>query len=366
MTILASIPRDIVSLSDYERYARASLDDNAWTYLMSGAGDEQTLTDNTDAYKHIRLAGHVLGDVKGGHTRLDLLGRTLPHPIFVAPMAYHKLFHPDGEVATVMGAGAVGASMVVSSLASVSFEDIAAKASGPVWLQLYMTSDRGVVLEMVRRAEALGFAGLMVTIDAPLAGLRNREQRAGFSLPEGVSAVNLTLPPAPLPPLGAGQSVIFDGVMARAPGWADMDWLAGQTTLPVVLKGLMTARDATAAFDHGAAGLVISNHGGRILDGLPATIEVLPAISEAVRHRGPIWIDGGIRRGSDIFKALALGATAVMVGRSVIHALATAGALGVAHGLRTLHQELEMVMALSGCATLSDIGPQHLFTAPAT
>ncbi|WKL58672.1 alpha-hydroxy acid oxidase [Asticcacaulis sp. ZE23SCel15] len=363
MTILTAIPRDIVSLSDYERYARARLDDNAWVYLMSGAGDELTVTDNTQAYQRIKLAGHVLGEVAGGHTRLEIFGRTLPHPICVAPMAYHKLFHPDGEAATAMGAGAVGAGMVISSLASVSFEEIAAKATGPLWLQLYLQPDRGAVLEMVRRAEALGFAGLMVTVDAPLAGLRNREQRAGFALPDGVRAVNVTPPSAPLPSLSAGQSVVFDGLMAQAPTWADMEWLVGQTSLPVVLKGILTPTDAVRAFEVGAAGVVISNHGGRILDGLPATIDVLPAIVAATQGRGPVLIDGGIRRGSDIFKALALGASAVMIGRPVMYALATAGALGVAHAIRTLHEELEVVMALSGCATLDDIGPQHVLTA---
>ncbi|GGZ26562.1 alpha-hydroxy acid oxidase [Asticcacaulis endophyticus] len=363
MTILTAIPRDIVSLSDYERYARARLDDNAWVYLMSGAGDELTVTDNAQAYQRIKLAGHVLGDVAGGHTRLELLGQALPHPICVAPMAYHKLFHPDGEAATAMGAGAVGAGMVISSLASVSFEEIAAKATGPLWLQLYLQPDRGAVLEMVRRAEALGFAGLMVTVDAPLAGLRNREQRAGFTLPDRVRAVNVTSPPVTLPPLSAGQSVVFDGLMAQAPTWADMEWLTGQTYLPVMLKGILTPTDAVRAFEVGAAGVVISNHGGRILDGLPATIDVLPAIVYAAQGRGPVLIDGGIRRGSDIFKALALGASAVMIGRPVMHALATAGALGVAHAIRTLHEELEVVMALSGCATLKDISRTHLITA---
>nr|WP_303649605.1 alpha-hydroxy acid oxidase [Asticcacaulis machinosus] len=359
---MTSIPRDIVSLSDYERYARARLDDNAWVYLMSGAGDELTLADNAQAYQRIKLAGHVLGNVAGGHTRLELLGRTLPHPIFVAPMAYHRLFHPEGEAATALGAGAIGAGMVISSLASVSFEEIAAKATGPLWLQLYLQPDRGAVLEMVRRAEALGFAGVMVTVDAPLAGLRNREQRAGFRLPDDVRAVNVTPPSAPLQPLTANQSVVFDGLMAQAPTWDDMEWLVGQTRLPVMLKGILTPNDAVRAFEAGATGVVISNHGGRILDGLPATIEVLPAIVAAAQGRGPVLIDGGIRRGSDVFKALALGAAAVMIGRPIMHALATAGALGVAHALRTLHEELEVVMALSGCATVKDIGPQHLFT----
>jgi 4-hydroxymandelate oxidase len=357
--VLNAIPRDVVAVRDYEPYARARLDDNAWVYLTAGAADEITLKDNIDAFVRIKLKGRVLKDVRGGHTRLELFGQAYAHPIFLAPVAYHRLFHPDGELATAMGAGAMAANMVLSTLATTRLEDVAAQASGPpLWFQLYMQPELTASLSLVRRAEASGYKALVITVDAPVSGVRNAEQRGGFTLPGGVSAVNLEdlTQPAPV----VGQSVVFDTLMGRAPLWTDIERIITQTRLPVLIKGVLAPEDACRAFDIGAAGIVVSNHGGRVLDTLPATIDALPEIAEAVDGRGPVLLDGGIRRGSDVFKALALGATAVMIGRPYIHALAAAGALGVAHCLRTLREELEVCMALSGCARLSDIGRSDL------
>lgn len=356
---LSAIPRDLVAAVDYERHARERLDDNAWEYLSSGAGDEITLQENRKAFDSLYLKGRVLADVAGGNTQLQLLGVEHAHPVFLAPVAYQKLFHPDGENATALGADAMQACMAVSALASVRIEDLPHATQSSRWFQLYFQARREDTLALVRRAEAAGYSALLLTVDAPLAGLRNREQRAGFLLPPDVSAVNINAVPA-VAPL-AGRSLIFDVLMANAPGWQDIEWLAAHTRLPLVLKGILDADDARRALDHGVAGIAVSNHGGRVLDGLPATLHALPLIANAVNGRVPLLLDGGIRRGTDIFKALALGADAIMIGRPYIHALAAAGALGVAHLLRTLREELEITMALSGCRTLADINAGVLF-----
>lgn len=357
---LTNIPQDIVSLSDYEPYARQRLSDNAWAYLDSGAGDELTLIDNITAFQTRRLRGRVLGEVAGGNTRLNLWGLTYEHPILLAPVAYQTLFHPSGERGSALGAGVTQTAMVVSTLSTTSLEDLANAQNTTLWFQLYMQPDQAVTLDLMRRAEVLGYRVLVVTIDAPIAGLRNREQRSGFVVPAHISPANLPAT-VPVPAVGVGQSAVFDGLMRQAPTWKDIAWVLENARLPVVIKGILDPQDAERARQMGAAGIVVSNHGGRVLDTLPASLNALPRVAEAIDGRIPLFLDGGIRRGSDVFKALALGAKAVMIGRPYIYALATAGALGVAHAVRTLREELEMTMALSGTATLDQIGPQHLF-----
>ena len=255
----------------------------------------------------------------------------------------------------------MSAPMVVSTLATTRLEELTPFKT-PLWFQLYLQAQRSASLDLVRRAEDCGCRVLVVTVDAPLAGIRNREQRANFRLPAGIEAVNVSVspaaPPSPLPP---GASVVFDGLLAHAPTWDDLGWLTAATSLPVVVKGILNPADALLAIQHGAQGIIVSNHGGRVLDTLPASIDALPAIAGAVAGRVPLLLDGGIRRGSDIFKAIALGASAVLIGRPYIHALAAAGALGVAHVLRTLREEFEICMALSGCATLDAIDDSRLF-----
>jgi 4-hydroxymandelate oxidase len=358
---LAAIPRELVAAADYERFAREHLDDNAWEYLCGGAGDEITLRENRAAFERVRLEARVLADVRGGHTRLKLFGQEYEHPVFLAPVAYQKLFHPEGELATAMAAAAMQAGFAVSTLASVSLEAIAAATPAPLWFQLYLQASREHSLQLLRRAEASGYKAVLVTVDAPLAGIRNREQRAGFALPPGVAAVNVAEYAAPQNAPAATGSMVFDVLMQNAPTWQDMEWLVSVSRLPVVIKGIVNAADACRALELGVQGIVVSNHGGRILDTVPASIEVLPAVAGAVAGRVPVLLDSGVRRGSDICKALALGADAVMIGRPYIHALATAGALGVAHLLRTLREELEITMALCGCRTLEAINRDCLF-----
>lgn len=355
---LQTIPADIVSAADYERYASQYISDKAWAYLQGGAADELTLTANLNAWHQHALWPRALADVRGGHTRCTLFGDQLAHPIILAPVASQRLFHPEGEQASVLAAGVMGGLAVVSTQASTPLEALAQQAQGPVWFQLYWQGNRDDTLALVRRAENAGYRALVVTVDAPIAGARNREQRAGFSLPAHAAAVNVA--PATLPPLQEGSSMVFDGFMQIAPHWEDMAWLISQTRLPVLLKGIMHPADAHQAVTIGAAGLVVSNHGGRVLDSAPATLSVLPSIASAVNGAIPLLVDGGIRRGTDIIKARALGATAVMIGRPYIHALATAGALGVAHLLRLLREELEIAMALTGHPTLDAIQPDCL------
>ena len=355
-----AVPKGLVSLADHEHHAQRVLDDAAWAYLNGGAADEITLRANAQAWQDLALLPRVLRPSAGGHTRTSLLGRTLAHPILVAPMAHQRLAHSDGELATALAAAALGAGLVVSTQASMPLEDIAQvvlaeQDRGPLWFQLYLQPDRGFTQTLVQRAETAGFEALVLTVDAPVQGVRDRERRAGFKLPPGLSAVNLQGMRIPVTPsLLPGQSELFDGLLTHAPTWDDVAWLQAQTRLPVLLKGITHPADAQQALSLGVAGLIVSNHGGRTLDTLPATAALLPAIAQAVGAELPLLVDGGIRRGTDVLKAIALGALAVLVGRPVLHGLANAGASGVAHVLRLLRDELEMAMALTGCRTLAD------------
>lgn len=358
---LDAIPPDIVSATDYERHAGEHIEASSWAYLQGGAADELTLSANVNAWRDYKLLPRPLTDVRGGHTRCTLFGDTFAHPIILAPVATQCLFHPEGESASVLAANVMGGVAIVSTQASISLEDIASQAQGSLWFQLYWQGNREATLALVKRAEVARYKALVITIDAPISGARNREQRAGFTVPANFTKVNVQPPSIPLL-LEEGMSPVFDGVMHLAPVWADIEWLIGQTKLPVLLKGVLHPDDALKAVAVGAAGIVVSNHGGRVLDTVPTTLAVLPSIVKAVNGALPILVDGGIRRGTDILKARALGATAVMIGRPYIHALATAGALGVAHLIRLLREELEIAMAVSGCKTLDDIKPEILHT----
>ncbi|MCZ8014642.1 MAG: alpha-hydroxy acid oxidase [Limnobacter sp.] len=349
------------TLSDHENSAQQTLPAAHWAYLFGGAADELTLRKNTTAWQHIELLPRVLRSVQGGHTRIQLFGREYAHPILVAPMAYQQLAHPAGELATALAAAALEAGFVCSTQASTSLENIAElylpeQGRGPLWFQLYMQHEREFTLELVQRAEQAGYEALVLTVDAPVSGVRDRERQHSFALPAGIEAVNLKHQPLHAPtPFSKSGSVLFDHHMAHAPTWTDVDWLASHTRLPVILKGITHPADATSAIEHGAQGLIVSNHGGRVLDTMPATATVLPSIVKAVHDRVPVLVDGGLRRGSDVFKAVALGATAVLVGRPVLHGLVNQGAQGVAHVLRLLRDELEITMALCGCATLAQV-----------
>ena len=363
--------RQPLSLADHEALASSRLTPQALAYIQGGAADELTLRDNLGAWQALKLLPRVLQPLAGGHTRVALLGRTLRHPILIAPMAYQCLAHPLGEQASALAAALLGAGYILSAQASTLVETVAPLVlgeaeRGPLWFQLYVQPDRAFTLDLVRRAEAAGFEALVITVDAPVNGARDRERRANFQLPPGVSAVNLAGMQRPaIASLSTGQSPLFDGLLAHAPTWADIAWLRAHTPLPILLKGITHPGDAVLAIEHGAAGVIVSNHGGRTLDTMPSTAQLLPAIVAAVRGRVPVLVDGGIRRGTDVLKAMALGASAVLVGRPVMHGLANAGPAGVAQVIRLLRDELEIAMALCGCATLAQAGQVLARPAPA-
>lgn len=358
------IAPDLVAACDYQRHALQRLDANALAYLQGGAADELTCQANLNVWQDWALLPRLLRDLRGGHTRCQLLGDTLQHPILLAPVAYQQLFHPEGERAMALAAGVMGGAAVLSSYASTALEEVAEAGNGPLWFQLYWQGDGPRTLALAERAAAAGYKALVLTVDAPVAGIRNREQRAGFQLPAGIAAVNIEAPPV-LPELPVGGSAVFDGLLALAPHWADVAWLCQHSRLPVLLKGILHPQDAQLAMQAGAAGVIVSNHGGRVLDSQLPAVKMLPAIRRAVGPDALLLVDGGIRRGTDVLKAIALGADAVLIGRPYIHALTTAGALGVAHLLKLLREELEVAMALCGCRELADITAELLLPAHA-
>ncbi|WP_254655313.1 alpha-hydroxy acid oxidase [Roseobacter sp. GAI101] len=349
-----------VTLSDFEIDAAGRLSADLLAYLEGGAEAGQSVTENRAAFGRIGLLPKLLSPCAGGHTRTTILGKQAPHPIMVAPMAFQNLFHPQGESATAMAAAAQDATMVLSCQTSTPPEDIAT-IPGRRWFQLYMQADHEATMALVTRAVDCGADALVVTLDAPINGLRDREVAAGFTLPDDVRPVMLdVLPQPPRPHLRDGQSVVFDGMMVFAPTADDLARLIADSPVPVIVKGCLRPADATRLIDLGAQGIIVSNHGGRVLDTVPAPITQLAAVVDAVAGAVPVYVDGGIRRGSDVFKALALGAQAVLVGRPVMHGLIVDGPRGASQVLRRLRDELEVTMALCGCATVADITPDLL------
>ena len=350
-----------MSLADYERHARTRFTDADWAYVAGASADGLTRRWNREAFDRIRLGGRVLADMQGATTASTLFGRELSFPVILAPVAYQKLAHRDGEIATALGASAASAWMTISALASTTIEEIAQAAQTDLWFQLYMMYGREAALALVRRAETLGCTAIVLTVDAPVNGVRNEEQRAGFRLPAGISAVNLDPAPTVLAEVRPGQSPVFAGLLASQPTWTDLEWLRGQTKLPLILKGVLHPDDATRAIALGIDGIVVSNHGGRTLDTAPSGVEALSRIMPVVGTRVPVLVDGSIRRGTDVLKCLALGARAVLIGQPIMHALAVGGASGIAHMLTILRAELEVAMALTGCRSLADIDSSVLW-----
>jgi 4-hydroxymandelate oxidase len=352
-----AVQTPLVSLSDYEVAARERMAAMAWEYVSGGAANETTLRWNREAYERIRLLPRALVDVSHLDTRVTLFGHELPFPILLAPTGYHRLVHPEGELASAKGASAAHAVMVVSTAANTAVEEIAAVAKEPLWFQLYIQKDRGFTKSLVQRAEVVGCRALVVTVDTPVPGPRNREVRAKFALPPNLSLPHLkglkteTASGAHRPQEGSIYSPITDASFT----WRDLEWLRSYARVPIILKGILHPLDAEQAAKVGVAGLIVSNHGGRDLDTTPATIEALPLIADHVAGRIPLLIDGGIRRGTDVLKALAYGAKAVLIGRPYLHGLGVAGAEGVTRVVNILRQEFEMAMALSGRATLASI-----------
>lgn len=334
---------DPINVFDYETLARTKMDPAHWDFITGGSDDEVTLRSNRAAFERIRLRPRVLVDVSVIDTQIDVLGTPVSMPVLVAPTAIHRLAHPEGECATAQAAGRSNTVMIAGTTATCSLEEIAQAASGPLWFQLYVYPTLQYAEKLVHRAEVAGYKAIVLTVDLPVLGNRERDKRNNFEIP-------------PPPFIEANfVGVEKDGQEWVTLTWKSLDWLRSITSLPILLKGILTAEDALLALEHGMNGIIVSNHGGRQLDTALASIEALPDIVQAVGDRCEVYVDGGIRRGTDILKALALGARAVLIGRPVLWGLAVNGADGAYHVLEILRQELQLAMALSGRPTLSSI-----------
>jgi 4-hydroxymandelate oxidase len=328
---------------DFEELAHERLDDMAWEYFRGGAGDESTLRDNRAALERWKLQPRVLVDVSEVDTSTTVLGTPVAAPILVAPVAMQKLAHPEGEAATARAAAAAGTIMILSTSATMRPEPVAAAAPGSArWFQIYVFRDRGLTQTLIDEACASGYSALVLTVDVPILGRREGAIRSGFQVPDELEV--------------AGD--IFDDIDPSV-SWRDVEWIAGHG-LPVVLKGILTPEDALVAVENGAAGVVVSNHGGRQLDGVPASIDALPRVAEALEGQCEVLLDSGVRRGVDVIRALALGARSVLLGRPVVYALAAAGEDGVLTLLRLLREEVELGLRLLGCTAVAEVKREHV------
>jgi 4-hydroxymandelate oxidase len=354
-----------LSVQDAERLAAADLPLEVWDFVAGGSGTEQTLAANRAALDRVYLLPRVLTDVSACSTRAQFLGAAASMPVAVAPMAYQGMVHADGELGLARAADAAGIPFTAGMLSSYPLEQIAA-VGGVTWLQLYWLRDRGVTRELVQRAEQAGCRGLMLTVDVPRMGRRIRDLRNGFAVPPGVMAANLgtggtTLRRTGVPgtsAVAAHTAALFDSSLS----WPDVEWLRGQSALPLILKGILDPGDARRAADQGVDGLVVSNHGGRQLDGAVPSITALPAVSAAVDGRCAVILDSGIRSGTDVLRALALGASGVLLGRPALWGLARGGEAGARQLIGLLQQELENAMMLAGCRDVASVAALHTVT----
>jgi len=346
-----------INIGDFERAARERMERTAFEYYAGAACDERTLAANCDAFGRILIRPRVLVDVSRVDLATRVLGESIAMPIMLAPTAFNRLAHPDGECAAARAAAKAGTLMVASTLSTCTLEEIAAAGAGPLWFQLYVYKDREVTKALVARAERAGFRALVLTVDTPLLGRRERDVRNRFALPEHLAVANFASIKMDAERWGTQSSFsayvhnLFDASLT----WEAVAWLRSLTTLPILLKGILTAEDARLAVDHGADGIIVSNHGGRQLDGSTPAIVALPEVVDAVGGRTPVFMDGGIRRGTDVLKALALGARAVLIGRAYLWGLAADGEAGVSAVLSLLRDELQLAMALAGRPTIASI-----------
>ncbi len=347
----------LLNTADYAAAARSKLPKDVFDYYDGGALDEVALRENVASWERLKLYYRVLAGVGPRDMSTTVLGQRVSMPILVAPTAFHKLACEQGELATARAAKAAGTLFILSSLSNTAMESVFAHAASPRWFQLYIYKDREITLELVKRAEAAGAEAIVLTVDAPGLGTRERDTRNNFRLPDDLTVENLApLGKGKFPEVkGSGLAAYVRANFKQDLGFDDLDWLCGSTRLPVVVKGVIRGDDARRAAEHGAKAVVVSNHGGRQLDTAPATSEALPYVTDAVGDRCEIYVDGGIRRGSDVLKAIALGARAVLVGRPILWGLCVAGEQGVVHVLEILKRELDEAMLLCGCTKFSEI-----------
>jgi 4-hydroxymandelate oxidase len=353
----------LVNLDDLEQAAAQRLPRGTFDYYAGGALDEVTLRESRTAFERIPLYYRVLRGIGRHALGTTVLDQPVSMPVLIAPTAFHRLAHEEGELATVRAAGAAGTIMIVSTLSNTRIEDVVAAAAGPVWFQLYIYRDREATRDLVTRVEAAGCSALVLTVDAPLIGRRERDVRNRFTLPEGLTAKNLTgtgKDRMEATVEGSGLHAYVAKYIDPAIAWPDVEWLRSITRLPLVIKGIARADDARRAVDAGARAVVVSNHGGRQLDTSPATIDALPPVADAVGGRAEVYVDGGVRRGTDVIKAIARGARAVLVGRRVLWGLAVDGENGVRRVLEVLRAELDNSLGLCGYANIADVGSDLL------
>lgn len=352
-------PTKPINLFEYQTLACQQLSPIARDYYASGSWDEITLRDNRAAFERYKLRPRMLVDVSQRDLSTTILGQSLPLPILIAPMAFQCLAHPEGEIATAKAAAKLGSVMVLSTLATTSMEDVASvRSQTPQWFQLYVHRDRGLTRALVERAHAAGFQALCLTVDAPVLGKREKDTHNQFVLPSDMELANFSRLAHLEIPYQPGESGLFAYFLEQlnpALTWSDLEWLQSLSPLPLVVKGILRGDDAMRAVEHGAQAVIVSNHGGRQLDGAIASLDALSEVVAAVGEQIDVLVDGGIRRGTDVLKALALGAKAVLLGRPVLWGLTLAGEAGVKHVLELLRDELDLAMALSGCAKLQDI-----------
>lgn len=354
---------EMVNLEDYRAKAQENLTLSAYDYYASGAHDGYSLQRNKAAFQEMALYYKVLVDVSTRSLSTSVLGREISMPVILAPTAFHGLSSPEGEVATARAAAASGTIMTLSTLSNMPMEEVARAATAGFWFQLYFYKDRSATKALIERAKRAGAEALVLTVDAPYLGCREADVRNRFQLPDHLKVVNLLAEGAPdskalaeLPDSrGSGLAAYFASLIENSITWKDLEWIKSVSGLPLLVKGVVRADDARRAVEHGADGIVVSNHGGRQLDTSPATIEALPGVVKAVDGRIPVLMDGGVRRGTDVIKALALGARAVLIGRPVLWGLAARGEQGVREVLELLRRELDLAMALCGTPTLADI-----------
>jgi 4-hydroxymandelate oxidase len=349
--------KPLLNIADYGRAARSKLRKDVFDYYEGGALDEITLRENAAGWERLKLYYRVLAGVGSRDIATSVLGRPVSMPILVAPTAFHKLACEQGEIAAARAVKTAGTLFVLSSLSTIAMETVFAQAASPRWFQLYVYKDRAITAELVKRAEAAGAEAIVLTVDAPGLGTRERDVRNNFQLSAGLTAENLApLGKGDFPQVeGSGLAAYVRSNFKQDLGFNDLDWLCGSTRLPVVVKGVCRSDDARRAAEHGAKAVIVSNHGGRQLDTAPATCEVLPRVADAAADLCEIYVDGGIRRGSDVLKAIALGARAVFVGRAILWGLCVAGEQGALHVLEILRRELDEAMLLCGCSKLSQI-----------
>jgi isopentenyl diphosphate isomerase/L-lactate dehydrogenase-like FMN-dependent dehydrogenase len=351
-----------VNVADYERLASERLDEGAWSYFAGGAGDEHTLRQNLAAYRRWNLRPRVLCDVTTTSLETTVLGTTISMPLLVAPVAFQRVAHPDGEAGTARAAAAAGTIMCLSTIATTTPAEVAAAApNGARWFQLYVFKDWGVTKALVEQAVEAGFSALVLTVDTPYLGRREGPLRTGFEIPEEIRV------PAVDAARGGDHTFSLSehfSLFSPAVSWRDLERLRSLSPLPLVLKGIVTAQDGTLACEHGADAVVVSNHGGRQLDGVSGTLDALPEVAEAVGGRIEVLVDGGIRRGVDVVKALALGARACLAGRAVLWGLTVDGEAGVARVLALLRDEISLALSLLGCTSPDEVRREHVAPAP--